>query len=97
MPKDYKLKDFERMLDLNGSNLSGGQRQRIAIAKSLTRKPKILLLDEATSALDERNQEEIIHNISKLASNLTVISITHRYSTIKQADKIFFLEKGTSV
>ena len=75
-----------------GMNLSGGQRQRIVIARELLKHPSLLLLDEATSALDFANESEILEKISKL--NITVIMITHRLSSIKNADKILFINKG---
>lgn len=75
-----------------GMNLSGGQRQRIVLARELLKCPSLLLLDEATSALDFANESEILEKISKL--NITVIIITHRLSSIKNADKILFIDKG---
>lgn len=75
-----------------GLNLSGGQRQRIVIARELLKHPSLLLLDEATSALDFANESGILERISKL--NITVIIITHRLSSIKNADKILFIDKG---
>lgn len=80
-----------------GSMLSGGQRQRIAIARAIVRDPKILLLDEATSALDPANEAAINKTIKRLAQTRTVISVTHRLSSAKEADRIVVFDKGTVV
>ena len=77
-----------------GLRLSGGQRQRIAIARALYTKPEVLILDEATSALDSESEEQIIRNIEALDWNLTIISIAHRTTTLKNCDKIFVIEGG---
>ncbi len=76
----------------NGSMLSGGQRQRILIARALITNPKILLLDEATSALDNRTQSNVMDSLRRL--NATTIVVAHRLSTIREADKIIYIENG---
>ena len=73
----------------NGSRLSGGQNQRLGIARAIYKNPKILILDEATSALDLPTEEKIIKNILEYLPNLTLISISHRPSSLKICDKIF--------
>lgn len=83
---------LDTLISEMGMNLSGGQRQRIVIARELLKHPSLLLLDEATSALDFANESEILERISKL--NITIIIITHRLSSIKNADKILFINKG---
>ena len=82
-----------------GSQFSGGQKQRIAIARSLLRNPEVLILDEATSALDytsERVVQEAIDNLMA-ESNLTVVVIAHRLSTVRFADRICVLRLGELV
>lgn len=76
-----------------GIKLSGGQRQRIAIARALYNEPDILVLDEATSALDTTTEANIMEEIYKLASDKTLIIITHRLSTIEKCEKIYTIRK----
>ena len=87
------------VLSEGGSNLSGGQKQRIAIARVFLRKPKILILDEATSALDNTSERFIQNEIEKLKeeSKMTIISIAHRLTTLKNCDKIIVMNQGEIV
>ena len=87
---------FNSVIAEGGNNLSGGQRQRIAIARIFLRKPKILILDEATSALDNTSERHIQLEIEKLQkeNNITIISIAHRLTTLKNCDQIIVLNKG---
>lgn len=78
-----------------GGTLSGGQRQRILIARALVRKPRLIIFDEATSALDNRTQKIVSESLERL--NATRIVVAHRLSTVKNADKICFLDQGTIV
>ncbi|OPX55118.1 ATP-binding cassette, subfamily B [Oceanospirillum multiglobuliferum] len=77
-----------------GQQLSGGQKQRIAIARALLQQPKILILDEATSAVDEHTEQEIIQAVDQLFSGRTRILISHRQSTLQDADLYLKLEQG---
>ena len=89
LPNGYSSKVLER-----GSSLSGGQKQRITIARTLLKKPKILILDEATSALDYESEKKVCSNLLNNVSNCTVFAITHRLSSIKNADSIIMMHKG---
>jgi ATP-binding cassette, subfamily B, bacterial PglK len=79
----------------NGCNLSGGQKQRIGIARAIYKQPEILFMDEATSALDNKTEEEIAQSIETLLhTNLTIIIIAHRYTTLRACDIIYELKNG---
>lgn len=80
-----------------GSRFSGGERQRISIARALLKDAPVILLDEATSSVDPENEAEILSAIEELTKHKTVISIAHRLSTVKNADKIFVIDNGRVV
>ena len=88
-PKSYKSRVGER-----GVKLSMGQRQRIAIAMAFLKNPKILILDEPTAALDAESEKKVQEGIKKLIEGKTTIIIAHRFSTVRNADKIVVLDKG---
>ena len=77
-----------------GTRLSGGQRQRLGIARALYTNPKLLILDEATSALDAKTESEIAKTLKSLRGSKTLIVIAHRLSTVKDADRIIYIDKG---
>jgi ATP-binding cassette subfamily B protein len=78
-----------------GHGLSQGQKQRILIARVVYKEPSLLLLDEATSALDASNEKIIVQNLASFYSGRTVVVVAHRLSTVRNADAIAVLEKGT--
>jgi ABC-type multidrug transport system fused ATPase/permease subunit len=80
-----------------GTKISGGQRQRLGIARALYTQPKLLVLDEATSALDGQTEADISGAIHKLKGNTTVIMIAHRLSTVRNADKVVYMDEGKIV
>tara|TARA_Y100001968_G_scaffold43859_2_gene33952 strand:+ start:741 stop:3701 length:2961 start_codon:yes stop_codon:yes gene_type:complete len=89
LPLGYSTNVGER-----GASLSGGQRQRIAIARTLLNKPRLLIMDEATSALDYITERRVCERLKESCGGSTVFFITHRLSTIKNADEIIMLHEG---
>lgn len=77
-----------------GIRLSGGQRQRVGIARALYRDKDVIVLDEATSALDDATESKIMETLDTLGSDVTVIMIAHRLTTLKNCDRIIELERG---
>ena len=90
LPDGLKTQIGER-----GVRLSGGQRQRIGIARAIYHDCQILVLDEATSALDSQTEHLVSAAIDNLSGSKTLIIIAHRYSTIKNCDRIYQLENGS--
>ena len=87
-------KKFETIVGERGINLSGGQKQRLAIARALITQPKILILDDCLSAVDTNTEEKILTSLKKYMQGRTNIIVSHRISTIKDADKIIVIEEG---
>lgn len=88
---------FESRVGEGGALLSGGQRQRIAIARAILRQAPILLLDEATSALDAQAETDIQEALARLMKGRTTFVIAHRLATVRNADIIFVMDKGSVV
>jgi ATP-binding cassette subfamily B protein len=87
-------KGYETMLGERGINLSGGQKQRMAIARAILKKPRILLLDDALSAVDTVTEEAILNNLKNVMNDKTCLWVSHRISSIKDADKIIVMDEG---
>lgn len=92
LPNGYNTIVGER-----GSALSGGQRQRIAIARTVMQNPSLLILDEATSALDYNSERQVCQNLAEAFRDRTVFFITHRLTTVKNADVILVMDQGAIV
>ena len=88
---------YQTMVGERGITLSGGQKQRTAIARALLRNPRILILDDALSSVDTLTEEKILTGLGGVMRGRTVILISHRVSTVRQADRIVVLEKGCIV
>lgn len=88
---------LDTMIGEHGGKLSGGQRQRLSIARALIRQPKVIILDEATSALDSQSEKEIQTALDNLVSNRTTFIVAHRLSTIRNADKIAVIGRGSCI
>ncbi len=100
--KQAQLEDFvdglteglDTVLGEHGARLSGGQQQRIGIARALYHDPEVLVLDEATSSLDTETEKEITAAIDNLRGIKTLVIIAHRLSTVRQCDRLIYLENG---
>ncbi|WP_028987511.1 ABC transporter ATP-binding protein [Thermicanus aegyptius] len=88
---------FQTMVGERGVTLSGGQKQRVAIARALIKNPKILILDDSLSAVDTQTEERILERLREIMKERTSILISHRISTVKEADQIIVLEEGKIV
>ena len=88
---------YDTMVGERGITLSGGQKQRTAIARAILRDPRILILDDALSSVDTLTEERILTHLAGVMRGRTVILISHRVSTVRQADSIIVLDKGRIV
>ncbi|MBX3042410.1 MAG: ABC transporter ATP-binding protein [Candidatus Kapabacteria bacterium] len=86
--------EFQTMLGERGVTLSGGQRQRVSIARALLKDPKILILDDSLSAVDTGTEDFVLRELKEFMKNRTTIIISHRLSSVKNADKIIVLDLG---
>ncbi|MBK6724124.1 MAG: ABC transporter ATP-binding protein [Pyrinomonadaceae bacterium] len=85
---------YEQLVGERGITLSGGQKQRTAIARAVMRDPRILILDDSLSAVDTYTEETILHNLRDVRENRTTLIVSHRVSTIRDADVICVLHEG---
>jgi len=85
---------YDTVLGERGITLSGGQKQRVSIARAIIKSPKILLFDDCLSAVDTETEEKILKNLYKVSSGKTTIIVSHRVSSVKNADKIIVLDEG---
>ncbi len=92
LPLSYNTK-----IGAEGMGISGGQKQRILIARSVYKSPQFLFFDEATSALDAENESVIMQNLNEFFKGRTAVVIAHRLSTVKNADQIIVMDKGSII
>jgi ATP-binding cassette subfamily B protein len=88
---------YDTVVGARGHRFSGGEKQRLAIARTLLRDPRILVLDEATSALDTETERAVQAAVDEASRGRTTITIAHRLSTVRDADRIVVLEAGRIV
>jgi ATP-binding cassette subfamily B protein len=95
---DGDIQDFPKRYDTavgeRGITLSGGQKQRTAIARAVIRDPRILILDDALSSVDTQTEERILSRLKEIMAGRTTILISHRTSTVRDADQIVVLQDG---
>ena len=98
---DHNIQEFSKKYDTligeRGVTLSGGQKQRISIARALISEPKILIFDDCLSAVDTETEEIILNNLNRVREGKTTIIVSHRPSSVKNADKIIVLQEGQIV
>ena len=88
---------FDTLLGERGVNLSGGQKQRVSIARALIRNPKLLVLDDCLSAVDTETEEKILSNLKNEQNLRSSLIVSHRISSLRNADKIIVIHDGTKV
>ena len=88
------MRNKDKRVGTRGSNLSGGERQRICLARALASRNDILILDEVTSSIDTQSERVITNFLNGLPSSFTVIVITHKLETIKNSERIFYINEG---
>lgn len=90
-------KQFDTMVGERGITLSGGQKQRTAIARALIKNPPMIILDDSLSAVDTKTEHQILHTLQTELQNKTVLTISHRISSVQHSDRIYVLDKGRLV
>ena len=90
-------KGYDTLVGERGITLSGGQKQRTALARAVVIDPRILILDDALSAVDTYTEEEILSRLRGVMRQRTSIIVSHRISTVREADIIFVLDEGRIV
>jgi ATP-binding cassette subfamily B protein len=88
---------FETVVGERGITLSGGQKQRVSIARAIIKRPSMLIFDDCLSAVDTITEERILNNLNEVMRGKTTFLVSHRISTVKNADQIIVLEKGQIV
>ena len=88
---------YETVIGENGGTLSGGEKQRLSIARAMMKDAPIIILDEATANVDPENEKELMDAVGELTKSKTVIMIAHRLKTVRNADRIFVVDKGRIV
>ena len=90
-------KKFETLVGERGITLSGGQKQRTAIARAIIKNPRIVIFDDSLSAVDTKTEDAILEHLRVKLAHVTTIMISHRISTVKNADTIFYIHDGSIV
>lgn len=88
---------YETIIGENACKISEGQKQKIAIARALIKNPRILILDEAMSSMDSASEERVMRNIKEAYKGITIISVSHRLSTVTASDLAYFLKKPDEI
>ncbi len=88
---------YQTLVGERGITLSGGQKQRTAIARAIIRNPRILMLDDALSSVDTHTEDKILNHLREIMQGRTTIFISHRVSTVRNADRIAVLHGGRIV
>lgn len=88
---------YNTMIGAKGTGVSQGQKQRLLIARAVYKDPEFLFFDEATNSLDATNEKTIMHNLQTFYAQKTVVIVAHRLSTVKNADNIIVLDKGSVI
>ena len=88
---------YDTIIGASGKDLSGGEKQRISIARAILADPKILILDEATASVDTETEKAIQHSLKYLTKGRTTLSIAHRLSTLRDADRLIVIDGGRIV